>query len=288
MTIFNLGSINADVFYTLPHLVGPGETLAASSVYEGLGGKGANMSVAAAQAGADVRHIGAVGLDGGWAIDRLAGFGVETQHIQLVAEKTGHAIIMVDDAGENAIVLYPGANASIPERAISTALETGSVADTLLLQNETNAQQFAAMAAKELGLKVAYAAAPFNAESVNAVLPYIDILVLNEVEADQLATATGQTPAQLPVSDIIVTLGAQGCRWYANSAGTETEFSAIPVEPVDTTGAGDTFTGYLLAALDSAVEMPEAIDLAMKAAAIMVTRRGTADVIPTLDDVLAF
>ena len=144
------------------------------------------------------------------------------------------------------------------------------------------------MGAKELGLKVAYAAAPFNAESVSAVLPYLDILILNEVEADQLATAPGQTPAQLPVSDVIVTLGAQGCRWYANSAGTETEFSAIPVEPVDTTGAGDTFTGYLLAALDSAVEMPEAIDLAMKAAAIMVTRKGTADVIPTLDDVLAF
>ncbi len=288
MTIFNLGSINADVFYTLPHLVGAGETLAASAVYEGLGGKGANMSVAAAQAGADVRHIGAVGLDGGWAIDRLAGFGVETQHIQLSSEKTGHAIIMVDEGGENAIVLYPGANAAITERAISAALETGSAGDILLLQNETNAQQFAAKTAKERGMKVAYAAAPFDADAVSAVLPYLGFLVLNEVEAEQLEAATDLKPNQLSVSDVVVTLGSKGCRWYANSAGTETEFAAMRVEPVDTTGAGDTFTGYVLAALDNEAEMPEAIDLATKAAAIMVTCKGTADVIPSLDDVLAF
>ena len=288
MTIFNLGSINADVFYTLPRLVGPGETLAANSVYEGLGGKGANMSVAAAQAGADVRHIGAVGIDGGWAIDRLAGFGVETNHIQLSSEKTGHAIIMVDPHGENAIVLYPGANNTISESAISSAMETGLAGDTLLLQNETNAQVFAANSAKERGLRVAYAAAPFDADAVAAVLPYLDFLILNEVEAEQLEAATGLKPNQLPVADVIVTLGSRGCQRFNNSAGTETEFPALKVSPVDTTGAGDTFTGYVLAALDSGAEMPEAIDLATKAAAIMVTRKGTADVIPTLDDVLAF
>ena len=288
MTIFNLGSINADVFYTLPRLVGPGETLAANSIYEGLGGKGANMSVAAAQAGADVRHIGAVGIDGGWAIDRLAGYGVETQHIQLSQEKTGHAIIMVDGAGENAIVLYPGANQTITERSISAALDTGSEGSVLLLQNETNAQVFAAKEAKGRGMTVAYAAAPFDAEAVEAVLPYLDFLILNEIEAGQLEKAIELKPQQLPVSDVIVTLGAKGCRWYANSAETETEFSAIPVNPVDTTGAGDTFTGYVLAALDSGAEMPDAISLATTAAAIMVTRKGTADVIPTIDEVLAF
>ena len=288
MTIFNLGSINADVFYTLPHLVGPGETLAANSIYEGLGGKGANMSVAAAQAGADVRHIGAVGIDGGWAIDRLAGYGVETQHIQLSQEKTGHAIIMVDGAGENAIVLYPGANQTITERSISAALDTGSEGSVLLLQNETNAQVFAAKEAKGRGMTVAYAAAPFDAEAVEAVLPYLDFLILNEVEAGQLEKAIKLKPQQLPVNDVIITLGAKGCRWYANSAETETEFSAIPVNPVDTTGAGDTFTGYVLAALDSGAEMPDAISLATTAAAIMVTRKGTADVIPTIDEVLAF
>lgn len=288
MTIFNLGSINADVFYTLPRLVGPGETLAANSIYEGLGGKGANMSVAAAQAGADVRHIGAVGIDGGWAIDRLAGYGVETQHIQLSQEKTGHAIIMVDGAGENAIVLYPGANQTITERSISAALDTGSEGSALLLQNETNAQVFAAKEAKGRGMRVAYAAAPFDAKAVEAVLPYLDFLILNEIEAGQLEKAIELKPQQLPVSDVIVTLGAKGCRWYANSAGIETQFSAIPVDPVDTTGAGDTFTGYVLAALDSCAEMPDAISLATTAAAIMVTRKGTADVIPTIDEVLAF
>ena len=288
MTVYNLGSINADVFYTLPHLVGPGETLAASSLYEGLGGKGANMSVAVARAGSVVHHIGAVGADGAWAIERLADYGVGTSFIQAVDDKTGHAIIMVDDNGENAIVIYSGANLRVSDANIAQALGQAKAGDIFITQNETNAQALAAKSAKDAGLRVVYAAAPFDASAATAVLPYLDLLILNQIEAEQLERATGMPAHELPIADVIVTLGSSGCLWHDNSAGTETKFAAQKVTPIDTTGAGDTFTGFVLAALDQGKSMVETIDLGTKAAAIMVTRKGTADVIPTLAEVENF
>lgn len=285
MAIYNLGSINADIIYRLPHLPGPGETLAASDVSRGLGGKGANMSVAAARAAAHVAHIGAVGGDGIWAMDRLTEYGVDTRHIATLETPTGHAIIMVDGAGENAIILFPGANQQITAAALGAALSEAAAGDTLLMQNETNGQAQAAEMAKKLGLRVAYAAAPFDADAVAAVLPNLDFLIMNEVEAAQLHAATGIAPADLGVTDVIVTLGAKGCMWICQ--GQTQMFPAHPVTVVDSTGAGDTFTGYVLAGLDRGMPMPQAIALATKAGALMVTRLGAADVIPDLKEVQA-
>ena len=285
MTIYNLGSINVDMVYRLPHLPAPGETLAAAEYSQGLGGKGANMSVAAARAAACVRHIGAVGPDGRWAVERLLEYGVDTTHIAEVSGATGHAIINVDNAGENAIVLWPGANDTIGADQIGQALSQANTGDMLVTQNETSGQLDAAKMAKQLGLRVVYAAAPFDADAVQNMLPHTDVLFLNAVEAEQLVQATGQKISDLAVDDVIVTLGALGCRWYQNSAGLETEFDAIPVTPVDTTGAGDTFTGYVVAGLDRGMPMGQAIGLATQAAALMVTRHGTADVIPDLKEV---
>ncbi len=288
MTIFNLGSINADQVYRLPHLPGPGETLASTGYKRGLGGKGANMSVAAARAAAHVVHIGSVGPDGQWAVDRLMEYGVDTRQLEMVETVTGHAIIAVDDDGENSIILYPGANAEVSEAKIETVLAEGTENDLFLFQNETNAQRFAAETASKQGMRIAYAAAPFDANAVKSVLPLLDLLVLNEVEADQLEEAIGQSAEQLPVRDVIVTLGGDGCRWHNTDDGITREFPAIPVDPIDTTGAGDTFTGYLLAGLDRGMPTEQAIQLAIKAAALMVTRLGTADVIPDLKDVQDF
>ncbi|WP_299349103.1 ribokinase [uncultured Shimia sp.] len=286
MAIYNLGSINADYFYRVPHLPSAGETLAATSVLRGLGGKGTNMSVAAARAAARTIHIGAVGEDGRWATDRLLEYGVDTRHITTLPDTpTGHAIINVEDSGENAIVLLPGANHEIPESTIGAALSEASPGDTLLLQNETNNQAQAAEIAKRLDLFTAYAAAPFDAEAVQAVLPYIDILFFNAVEAAQFEQATDQSPTDLPVRQVIVTRGSQGCTLFDNQLEEVRHFPALPVTPVDTTGAGDTFTGYVLAALDRGLPMPQAITLATRAAALMVTRHGTADVIPDLKHV---
>ncbi|MBO9476140.1 ribokinase [Shimia sp. R11_0] len=284
MAIYNLGSINADLFYHVPHLPQAGETLAASSFTRGLGGKGANMSVAAARAGAHAVHIGAVGHDGHWAQERLMEFGVDTRHIAALPETPiGQAIIMVDQAGENSIVLLRGANHAIPQTTLAGALAEASPGDTLLMQNETLNQCKAAKMARDLDLYIAYAAAPFEAAAVTEVLPFLDFLILNEVEATQLEEATGQTPEQLGVPDVIITLGGKGARWLHK--GKRQDFPAHVVTPVDTTGAGDTFTGYVLAARDRGLPMPQAIALAMRAAALMVTRQGTADVIPDLKEV---
>ncbi|CUH79625.1 ribokinase [Tropicibacter naphthalenivorans] len=286
MTVFNLGSINADLFYRVPHLPGPGETLASTSFQRGLGGKGANMSVAAARAGTRCTHIGAVGADGAWAVERLTEFGVDTRHIETLAQPTGHAIIAVDDDGENAIILYPGANAALTTAGLISALAQAEEGDYFVTQNETVLQAEGARMAQSKGMRVAYAAAPFDAKAVQAVLPYLDLLFLNQVEAEQLQQATGLAPEALPIRDVIVTLGGDGCRWYCK--GEIKHFAALPVTPVDTTGAGDTFTGYVLAGLDRGLPMAQAITLATKAAALMVTRQGTADVIPDLRDVHRF
>lgn len=283
MTIWNLGSINADHVYAVPHIPAPGETLAATTLSRGLGGKGANMSVAAARAGAVVHHLGAVGPDGGWMIERLAGYGVGIDHVARLDTPSGHAIITVDAAAENAIVIFPGANREIPEATVRQALNKAKPGDIFLAQNETGLQVEAATLARDAGLRVAYAAAPFDAEAVRAVLPHLDFLILNEVEARQLRDAAGQPPEALPVSDLVVTLGARGCDWY-DAAGHCRHFDAPKVTPVDTTGAGDTFTGYLLAGLDQGLDMAAAITRAGRAAALKVTRAGAADVIPTLQE----
>ncbi|KUF09631.1 ribokinase [Pseudoponticoccus marisrubri] len=288
MTIYNLGSINADLVYRVPHLPGPGGTLAARTLTRGLGGKGANMSVACARAAAHCRHIGAVGPDGQWAVQRLMEYGVDTRAIANAAEDTGHAIIAVDDSGENSIMIYPGANQALSEEEIALALEEAGPEDAFLFQNETNAQRAGAEMASAKGMRVAYAAAPFDAGAVRAVMPLLDLLFLNEVEAQQLAEATGTAPEALPVRDVIVTLGARGCRWYNTDTGAVQDFPAVPVQPVDTTGAGDTFTGYVMAGLDRGLPMAQAIGQATRAAAIMVTRPGAADVIPDLRDVQDF
>ena len=282
--IWNLGSINIDNFYEVPHLPMAGETLAATSFGFGLGGKGANMSVAAARAAARVVHIGAVGFDGLWTRERLMEYGVDTPHVAEIDVPTGHANIVIDPSGENSIVLFQGANICMTEAIIGAALTEASPRDFLLMQNETNGQEYAATTAKSLGLRVAYAAAPFDADAVERILGQIDLLILNAVEAVQLEAAMAKPVDALGVPDVVVTLGAEGCKWVSYSG--EKRYNAYAAEAVDTTGAGDTFTGYLVAALDRGMNMEGAIDLALKAGALMVMRRGTADVIPDLKEIL--
>lgn len=284
MTVWNLGSINLDLIYSVPHLPGPGETLAATGFDSFLGGKGCNMSVAVARAGTHVAHIGAFGADGAWAKDRLTEYGVDTRFVQRIATPTGQAIIAVADDGENNIILYPGANREISTDQIGLALSEAKAGDWFVTQNETNGQAEAAKMARDLGLRVAYAAAPFEAASVEAVLEYLDFLILNEIEAQQLEEATGKALADLPVGDIVVTLGAKGAR-HIGPDRQVAEYPAYKVTPVDTTGAGDTFTGYVLAGLDRGHPMAQAIGTASKAGALMVTRHGTSDVIPDLKEV---
>lgn len=288
MTIFNLGSINTDHFYRLTHLPAPGETLAASSYARGLGGKGANQSVAAARAGAEVRHIGAIGPEGGWMIERLAALGVDCRHVAQVETVSGHAIISLDARGENSIVIVPGANREIPADRVMEALAGAGPGDVLILQNETGLQAETARFAQKQGLFVVYSAAPFDAEAVRAVLPHLSLLLLNAVEAEQLTEALGLGLSDVPVPAVCVTQGAKGAIWHDLRAGTQHEAPVFAVDAVDTTGAGDTFAGYLVAGLARGQDPAAALRLAAAAAALKVTRHGTADAIPTLAETKAF
>ena len=138
MNILNFGSLNIDLVYQVEHIARPGETIASSSHQVFAGGKGANQSAALARAGAHVFHAGQVGPDGQWLVDKLAGLGVDVQHIRVGDVPTGHAIIQVDRHGQNSIVLFAGANAQIDREAIDAALSHFDRGDILLLQNEIN------------------------------------------------------------------------------------------------------------------------------------------------------
>ncbi|HQY43061.1 MAG TPA: ribokinase [Paracoccaceae bacterium] len=285
--IYNLGSINIDHFYRVPHFPVPGETLSAVDYTMGLGGKGANQSAAAAKAGAKVRHIGAVGPEGGWAIDRLAGWGVDVTHVARLDIATGHAIINIDASAENTIVLYPGANWAMPLEGVRAALADATADDSLILQNETAHQAEAAALARSKGMRVIYSAAPFDIEAVRAVLPHVTILALNAVEADQLCAALNVTLDQIDVPELLVTRGPEGAEWRARDGG-RAFAPALKVTPVDTTGAGDTFAGYFAAGRDKGLSPADALTWAGAAASLKVTRKGTADAIPMAAEVAAF
>jgi len=286
MAIFNLGSINADHIYSVPHLPAPGETLAATHHSIGLGGKGANQSIAAAHGGATVIHIGAVGADGDWAVAEIARTGASVDHIARLDLPTAHAIINVDPSGENAIVIYSAANLAQDESRIAAALEDAEEGDFCLLQNETNLVAFTAEHAKGRGLRVVYSAAPFDADAVQEVLPFIDLLVVNAVEAEQFSKALGVTPDHLPVAECLITRGSEGAVYL--SGGEKIMVPAFDVTPVDTTGAGDTYLGFFVAGLDAGMDPRGAMRFAAAGAAIQVTRPGTAAAIPTLMEVKAF
>ncbi len=286
--IFNLGSINADHFYRVPHLPNPGETLTAIDYSTDLGGKGANQSVAAVRAGSKVCHIGAVGPGGAWMVDRLTELGVDTQHIARIPTPSGHAIITIDALGENAIVIFPGANRMLDPTCLEPALSSARSGDWLMLQNETSLQIDAARIARDHGMSVAYSAAPFEVDAVRAVLPYISVLLLNSVEAQQLSKALSQPVEDIPVPRILITRGSKGATWIDRVRGETVSIPAFSVTPIDTTGAGDTFAGYLIAGLSQDLPPRDALIRAAAAAALKVQQKGTTKAIPKLDQVLAF
>lgn len=278
--IWCFGSINADHAYRVPYIPAPGETLAATSYVLGLGGKGANQSVAAARAGAQVCHIGQVGRDGAWAIDRMRALGVDVTHVRTGDVPTGNAIITVDAAGENAITIFAGANRANDPAHVQVALGRAVPGDLLLLQNETNLVPDAARIGLEQGLFVIYSAARFDAGAVRDVLPFVSLLILNAVEAAQLQATMGALPGGLTV---VTTKGAEGADWAGPNL--QLHVPALPVSAVDTTGAGDTFAGYLAAGLSEGMPPQHAMQLASRAGALKVTRAGTADAIPARAEV---
>lgn len=281
MTVFCLGSINIDHVYRLPALPRAGETLSAASHARGLGGKGVNQSVAALRAGAQVVHIGAVGQGDAWIEAELTRHGIALERIARSPEGTGHAIVAVDDAGENQIIIFSGANRAQSPALIAEALAEGRPGDILLLQNETSHQLEAAKLARARGMKVFYSAAPFALAPLLAVLPHVTHLLVNAGEAAALVAATGTPLEAQPAEAVIVTHGASGAEWIVPGTPQRDRHPAFGVTPVDTTGAGDCFAGALAAALDRGETPAGAMRYAAAAAALQVTRPGAAPAMPT-------
>lgn len=232
---------------------------------------------------------GAVGEDGRFLLEELAAADVRTDHVSVLQQvRTGNAIIQNDKTGDNCILLYGGANRAVTEAQADAALGHFGAGDWLLLQNEINQLPYIMGQAHARGMKIAFNPSPMEARVLDFPLEYVDLFLLNRVEAAQLAGQDGTDEQallrvlreQFPGAAVVLTLGEQGAV-YADSEQTIRQ-AAYPAEAVDTTAAGDTFTGFFLASLLRGEGVPQAMELAARAAAIAVTRRGAAPSIPTL------
>ena len=287
--ILNFGSVNIDHVYRVPHFVRPKETLSSLEYRRFAGGKGFNQSIALARAGAAVSHAGYIGNDGTWLRDMLAEAGADVTHLQIVDTPTGHAIINVTPDGQNSIVLYGGANQTVAPDDARRVITSFGEGDYLLLQNEISAMPSIMRLAYEHGLQIVFNPAPMDAQVPRLPLETVSCLLLNEVEGAQLA-GTEQPQAILevlrrrfPKMTVILTLGPDGV--LASDGGSAVSVPAPRVKVVDTTAAGDTFTGYYLAERLRGASFADALQTACAAAAICVTRAGAAASIPTRAEV---
>ena len=291
MKVLNIGSMNLDLVYRVDHIVQPGETEASVSMNTFLGGKGMNQSVALAKAGVEVYQGGMIGEDGQPFLDACAEYGGRADFIRKVEGKSGHAVIQIDSSAQNCILLYGGANQMLTEAYVDEVLSHFGSGDILLLQNEVNLLPYIVEKAYEKGMQIALNPSPFN-EKLSAVdMTKISIFLLNEVEGNQVTGLT--VPEEIivkmqemfPHARIVLTLGKDGAV-YAD--GEERFFQPIfPVKAVDTTAAGDTFTGYFLAGLAEGMAIPEILKMSAKASSIAVSRAGAVPSIPYRDEVMA-
>lgn len=295
MRIFDFGSLNIDRVYELAHFVQPGETAKAASMKVFAGGKGLNQSVAAARAGAQVVHAGAVGPDGDFLLELLGEAGADLSCMKQVQEPSGHAVIQVDESGQNAIIVCSGANGCLTEEYIDQVLDTAQQEDWILLQNEVSNVAYIIQSAARRGLRVVWNPSPMPENLQKHPLDQVYLFMVNELEAAQLAgKSEGADPEKLldelcalyPKANVVMTLGSKGvmCR----VAGESCFHKAYRVKAVDTTGAGDTFCGYFLAGLCQQRPLAECLARASAASAIAVSRPGAAPAIPVAAEVEAF
>ncbi len=291
MKILNLGSCNIDYVYRVEHIVRPGETVAITGLEQFPGGKGLNQSIALARAGAKVYHAGCIGQDGLFLKELLSSCGVDVSFLRMTQGRNGHAIIQVDSNGQNSIVIFPGSNAEITPAYIKEILNGFCAEDLLLLQNEISCLTDILQEAAKKGMKILWNPSPFCEELKKIDMSCISVLILNEVEA---AEFSGRTQPEeclacfgrlYPNLTVVLTLGEQGCLLFQN--GKTLYHPAFLVKAVDTTAAGDTFTGYFAAAIAQGEEPLETLRIASAAAALAVTKTGAAPSIPRREEVLA-
>lgn len=299
-TVFVVGSLNIDQNVRVSSLPQAGETVRGTDATFSPGGKGGNQAVAAARAGARVKFTGAVGDDthGRRILDVLAEAHIDHDKLRVVSNiPTGTAIIAVDDRGENQIIVSPGANSSLTAEDVTAGLDTMRAGDVLVLQLEIAAAlvRQAAAIAQSRGAFVILNAAPAPRQ-IDGLLDDVDLLVVNEQEIRALAEIAGIPAANhlelvrtLPPAlgpAIVCTAGADGS--FTVLDGALVHVPASTAAAVDTTGAGDTFVGYLAASLLAKPgDLAAAMHLASSAAALAVTRSGAMESIPQREELPA-
>lgn len=288
MRVLNFGSLNLDYVYSVDHFVQPGETLSALSRTVKAGGKGLNQSVALARAGVLPFHAGCMGTGGSMLKNLLEENGVNTEFLLPVPEAQGHTVIQVCPDGENSILLFGGSNRCIPEEHIRRVIGACSRGDWLILQNEINHLPLIVRLAAEKEMHIVLNPSPYNTALQQVDFSVLDWLLVNEIEAEQI---TGEKEPELVWKklhsqysrlSLLMTLGKQGSVAY-QADGTAIKAhreKAVVVQAVDTTAAGDTYTGYFLAGLMEGMPLPACMRLAGRAAAVSVTRPGAAESIP--------
>lgn len=295
MKILSFGSLNIDYVYSVPHFVKKGETLSAKELNVYTGGEGLNQSIALARAGVETYQAGAIGTDGMFLLEQLKEAGVKTDLVKILDDvRTGNAIIQNDDEGDNCIVLFGGANQAITKEQVDEAFKDFTNEDYLLIQNEINELSYIVEKAKEEGMKIILNPSPMNEKIMKLPLDQIDYFILNEIEAMQILEMDkpeeidGKYIASLlherfKDATIVLTLGSEGSVCISDDEYIEQ--SIYKVKAIDTTAAGDTYTGYFIAGILKGKTIKESMDIASKASAIAVTRQGAAPSIPVLEEV---
>lgn len=291
MKVLNFGSLNIDYTYHVSHFVQKGETLLSDMSYVYSGGKGLNQSIALKRAGVDVFHAGAVGTDGNLLVELLKDSGVDTKFIKIFPNiRTGNAIIQNDSQGDNCIIVYGGANQAITKEMADEVLQEFGAEDFLVLQNEISEIPYIVEQAHKKGMTIVLNPSPINENIFRINLDFIDCFILNEGEAKALVSLKEneevlleQLRKKFPCAEIILTLGEKGSV-YAGKEGVIKQ-EAYKIHAVDTTAAGDTFTGYFLAGRLQGMDVKDALDMASRASAVAVSRKGAAPSIPVREEI---
>ena len=292
MSVINLGSLNIDHVYRVPHFSEGGETLTALSLEYFPGGKGLNQTVAAARSGAKTKHAGLIGPGGEFLLDVLRDAGADVSLVGKCDAPQGHAVIQVAPNGQNSIIVYGGSNREITEEMIDDIVGKCAPGDYFMLQNEISNLSYAVSAAFSRGLRVVLNASPVDEALLAADLGRAAWLLVNETECMALGGADTPEGSALrlremyPDTGIVLTLGKDGSKCFAKDMVWEQK--AYPVEAVDTTAAGDTYAGYFTGCLDRGYSVPEAMRTASMASAVSVTGKGAAPSIPSMDRVMEF
>ncbi|MFM0473821.1 ribokinase [Paraburkholderia strydomiana] len=293
-----VGSLNMDLVARAPRLPHPGETLAGRTFAQVAGGKGGNQAVAAARLGAQVSMLGCVGADANGAQLRagLEAEGIDCAAVETGREATGVALIVVDDASQNAIVIVAGSNGEVTPETIARHEAVLAAADVVICQLETplDTVQAALATARRLGKTVILNPAPATGPLPAEWLPLINYLIPNELEAATLTGLPVGSPEEAATAaavlraagarNVLVTLGPRGVQAALEGAAPAL-YDAPKVKAVDTTAAGDTFIGGFAAQLAQGASVDAAIRFAQRAAALSVTRAGAQPSIPTWAEV---